>query len=191
MGGWPTKSAQQHLFALPSGVKVEVKRPSLITMLSHGGLPTSLAVAVWKVAGNTYKPNTENADDIRMMAEQVGVFAAHALRSIKVHLLPEVGKPDTRPETDITVGDDGIARGVARIEDIPDSDQMALFLYARGVELAEDEKTNGEGAVEAEKLATFPAGVEQPSGPAGRDSAPVQPEAVDPDRALAAAPSGG
>src|SRR5215471_8392881 len=135
MAGWPVKSAQKHTLTLPSGVKVEVKRPSLITMLANGGLPTALSVAVWKVAGNQYKPDTESADDIRMIADQVVHFAAYTLTSIKV-VLPHVangsnGVSDDRPETDITVGDDGIARGVVRVEDIPDADKMSLFLYAR------------------------------------------------------------
>lgn len=194
MGGWPTKSAQQHTLKLPSGVTVEVKRPSLISMLSHGGLPTTLAVAVWKVAGNQYKPNTENADDIKMMAEQVAVFTARTLRSIKVHLLPEDGQPDARPETDVMVDEHGIARGVARIEDIPDADQMAVFLYARGIEPGEEEKeasTNGQGVATAETLTTFPSGSDAAGAPAGSGGAPVSPAAVAADRDLTPVPSGG
>src|SRR5262245_18843583 len=191
--GWPLKAAQKHTLTLPTGVRVEVKRPSLITMLANGGLPTSLAVSVWKMASNSYKPNTESGDDIRMIADQVVYFVAHTLTSIKVHVPSSAnGKGDERPETDVIVGDDGIARGVARIEDIPDSDKMAIFIYSRGIEMSDEEKADAPKteAVSPETLSQFPAGSEQSGGDAGSGGEPVRAAAVEVDRNVAATPAG-
>lgn len=182
MGGWGKKARTVHTLTLPSELRVRARRPSILSMLGSAGFPTQLAVSVWKLATAQGRLNMEKHEDIQQMVAEITEFCRHTLVDIEIR---------DDGETDIQIDDDGIATGVANVNDIPDADKMHLFLFARGMELGDEEKAERpaeKGVVPAEDLASFP---ENGAGEdAGRGGVEVQPAAVDAGRVAAGASVG-
>lgn len=166
----PTTYGKIYDLSLPSGNKVKVRRPSLLTLIRTGQLPSTLVAAVWKVFGQAEGPASmmQSGDDVQMM---IGMMDA-TIKSILVS--PSV----TDEPSDVAVDEQGYTTGHVNINDIPDMDKTTMFGFATAMVSGDRE----EKAKEAD-LAKFRA--REPGNPPGSDGETVQSQAEPADQPAA------
>jgi hypothetical protein len=155
---------------LPSGNKVRVRRPSVLSLIAAGGFPTDLTSEAWKLARkDMIDPDKMAADPegVKSWAKLIDAFIPHVLADLQI-----TGSGETKIEEA-----DGYMTGVMMSYDMNDMDKQVVFLFGTGVLPSDEEmKAKAREEISAEALKEFRD--ERESVDAGHGGEAVRAEAV-------------
>lgn len=168
----PTTYGKVYPLSLPSGNKVKVRRPSLITRVRTGQLPSALLATVWQTFGRALATSAEELakDPERIISMLDMMDAAVCAASVSPKITPD-------GPTAVEVDAEGFTTGTVNVADIPDGDKAVIFGFFQQVLEGDEDR-----AKEAD-LARFRDGAAGAAGGSGGEA--VRPEAEQP---AAAAP---
>lgn len=160
-------------------LKVTVRRPSLLALITAGHFPSDLALKVTEMQREGYVTAT---DKIRQDAESFARYAG-VVEALIPHILVE---PRIGPATEVSFDAEGRATGFVTLEDLSDAVKTTLFLFGIGFWFSDEEVAARQAdqprqEVTSQDVAPFRDGAAGPD--AGLGGAAVPPAAVEPDRA--------
>lgn len=167
------KVARIQTLTLTSGMKVQVRRPSVLSLITSEGFPQDLTIAVWKLI----KKDQLDPDMIGHDAEAIRTWA----RLITAYVPEVLVNPRVTDVTELVPveGDPGRVSGTIEMRDISDMDKQFLFLYGNGVVPSNEEMEAGVSSGKVlEALRTFRDRAAR--GDAGPGGEAVRAEAVEP-----------
>jgi len=156
---------------LPSGNKVRVRRPSVLSLIAAGGFPNELTNEAWKLARKEMiDPEKLQSDPqgIQLWAALIGAFVPHVCLDLKV-VQAAVGGT----KVDVV---DGLMTGVIEGNDLSDMDKQVIFLFGTDVLPSDEEQAEARREVSAESLKEFRDGGQ--GADAGHGGEEVRAEAV-------------
>lgn len=146
---------------LPSGSVVRVRRPSIRTLIASGEIPAVLSSEVLRMQ-EAVQEKEKTPDEVVVMLTYADKLLGYVLVS-----------PSVAPETNVTVGDDGVLAGTVALVDIADDDKDWLWNFAHRLARAPEEKEELGLLDQLRKFRDDAAGA-----PAGQGGPAVQGEAV-------------
>lgn len=149
---------------LTNGMKVRVRRPSILSLISSEGFPQDLTGEVWKLIKkdklDPQKLEVADVESIRTWARLINAYVPQVLVNPKVTEVTELVDVEGKP---------GQVSGTIALEDISDMDKQFLFLYGNGAAPSDEEMEAGVGSSKVlEALRRFREGAARDNaGPGG------------------------
>lgn len=113
--------AGSRLVELPSGVRVSVRRPSLITLVAQGAFPQELTALIVKMI---------DQEPVETMIQNPEMF--RSMFSLIDRLIPFIlVDPKIENVTEVRQDEDGTLHGKIRVDDLGDADKQFIFLYGQ------------------------------------------------------------